>query len=79
VSRLKLTYVEWQDSCCSPGWDSPHGDEPLTIRSFGILVRKGKQSVTLSTSRSMNGRYMDQLTIPRSAIREMKRLKHKRE
>jgi|GEM_PF-5977673 len=78
MSKLKLTYVEWEDSSCSPGWGPPHSDEPLTIRSFGILVRQGKQSVTISTSRSINGSYMDQLTIPRSAIREIKTQKKKR-
>lgn len=77
MSKIRLASVQWEDSCSSSGWEHPHEDKRFLIRSFGILVREGKKSVTISTSRSSQGdRYMDQLTIPRSAIRKMKTWKH---
>ena len=71
---LKIVYVEWEDSSTTFGWHEEHDDEPLVIQSVGILVREGKKSVTLSTSRAVNGDYVDQITIPRRAIRTMRKV-----
>ncbi len=73
--KVKVIYVEWEDSAMSAGWEQPHSDKPLFIRSAGILVRQGRRSITLSTSRSQGGLYVDQLTIPRSAIRKLRKIK----
>ena len=75
MKKLKLAYVQWEDSATDPGWSPPHDDERFWIKSFGILVREGKKTVTLSTSKSPGGNYVDQITIPRSAIRKMRRVK----
>ena len=73
MKKFKLVKIKWEDSFCSPGWDAAQKDERFIIHSFGLLVHEGKNSVTISTSRSQRGRYMDQLTIPRSAIRKMEK------
>jgi hypothetical protein len=67
--------IKWEDSFTSPGWDEAQRDERFFIQSVGLLVHEGKHSVTISTSQSQRRRYMDQLTIPRSAIRKIKQLK----
>jgi hypothetical protein len=75
---MRLVSITWIDSFCSPDWDNAQPDEHFKIRSFGILVREGKKSVTISTSQSGNGKFMDQLTIPLCAIQKMKRVKWKK-
>lgn len=76
---LPVAYVEWVDSQTSYGWrkfDLRQGDdEPCVIRSVGIVAHQNRVSVSLSTSQSKNGNVVDFITIPRSAIKKLKKLK----
>jgi len=74
VKKLKAVQIKWEDSFTSPGWDNPQRDGRHYILSVGLLVHEGKHSVTISTSVSQRHRYMDQLTIPRSAIKKMRKM-----
>ncbi len=69
-----VVFIEWEDSCTTQGWGQPEKDETSLIRSAGILVSQTKKAVTISSSKSQGGRYVDQLAIPRSCIQKMVRL-----
>ena len=72
---MKVLYVEWVDSCTSRGWDNLDKSGPVLIRSVGIRVHRDANSLVLSTSKSGSGRYVDQITIPASAIKKVRRVK----
>ena len=75
---LPIAYIEWEDSSANSGWRKPDEtyDTPEMIRSIGILVHNTKDFVSISTSQGTTT-FMDTLTIPRSAIRVMRRLRMK--
>ena len=75
--KPKAAYVEWIDSCSNRGWGMFNKDEdrPIVIRSVGILVYN-RDHVTLSTSIDPQGKIADPLSIPRCAIRRIKRIKY---
>ena len=70
-----LVYVEWEDSCTVYGWRDPELDGPSKIKSVGHLVTKNNKFMVISTSQSESGRFVDQLTIPRSCIKKIKKVK----
>jgi len=68
-NKVKWAVIEWEDSQSTYGWQPPLVNEPSAmIVSVGLLVDANKKTVTISTSKSSGGRYVDSLTIPRSAI-----------
>ncbi len=72
----KLCIIEWDDSQSNHGWRSiEEVDEVAGIKSAGFLLREGKNTVTISTSVDEYLHFIDQLTIPRSAIRKIKKVK----
>ena len=73
--RLDIVYVEWDDSESSYGWREPETEKPKAIKSFGILVDKNKNGVSISTSKTDYGKYVDQMWIPASAIRKFRKIK----
>lgn len=72
---VMVVRVWWVDSTTTMGWCLEDVDGPTVIESVGQLVREDEESVVLSTSRSREGRYIDQLTIPRRCIRKMRKLR----
>lgn len=72
-----VAYVEWADSACNRGWldFNRATDGPSLIQSVGILVHSSKDFVTLTTSCDSAGKVTDSLSIPRSAIRKIRRVK----
>jgi hypothetical protein len=67
--------IEWMDSATTPGWQYPDNDGPAKIISVGLLVRQDKHSLTISTSVGQFGRYCEQLTIPRSVVKKLKKVR----
>lgn len=74
---LEAMYVEWEDSSYRTGWREPMKGEggPCSIRSIGVIAAVNKDSVVIATSDGGNGDYLQQVCIPRSAIRKMKRVR----
>lgn len=75
MHKLQAVYVEWEDSCSDVGWRGPDKDFTSLIRSVGLLLERTEKTVTLSTSLSEGGRCLDQVCIPRSVIRKMRKVK----
>jgi len=73
--KFPVVYVEWDDSESTYGWRAPETPKPAAIRSIGVLANKDKNGVIISTSKTEYGKYVNQLWIPRSAIRKMKNIK----
>lgn len=71
----KAVYVEWVDSSTTYGWQNPESDETSLIRSVALLVAKTARTITLSTSESQHGRMVDQISIPMSCVRKLRRIK----
>ena len=68
--------VEWMDSCEKHGWTNVKDAASKTrIVSVGLLVKKNKKEITISTSYCRAfGTVCSPLTIPRTAITKMKKL-----
>ena len=74
--KLRVAYVEWEDSCSSRGWGEfqKERDGPIIIRSIGIVVHRDKDFIALSTCLDPHGKSTDSMAIPASAIRKVKRV-----
>jgi hypothetical protein len=72
---LTVVHIEWIDSCSNSGWRNPEEDGISHIHSVGLLVREQPEYVTLSSSKGEYGKYSDMMSIPRSCITRMKKLK----
>lgn len=68
--------VEWMDSCEKHGWTDVNDAASRTrIVSVGLLVKKTKKEITISTSYCPQFKNVcSPLTIPRSAIKKMKKV-----
>jgi hypothetical protein len=71
----EVRYIEWTDSCTILGWQPPEEKGVSHITSIGLFVSENSEEVILSASRSEHGRVLDQVAIPRSAIRTMRKVK----
>lgn len=73
--RPEVRYIEWTDSCTTFGWQAPETKGVSHITSIGLFVAENSEEVIISTSRSEHGRVLDQVAIPRRAIRVMRKVK----
>lgn len=78
VKRLPIIEVEWTDSCSVGGWKS-RADyekyEPDECRSIGYLVKRTHSHIILvQTQSDQNSNVTDGITIPRSAIKSVRKL-----
>jgi hypothetical protein len=69
--------VEWVDSCAHHGWRDEDEEFPVSFcRTSGYLIHRDKTRVTIASSQdATSGHVSDIITIPRSAIRKVRRLK----
>jgi hypothetical protein len=74
IAGHKIVRVSWIDATTTGGWRLADKGGTDIIESIGILVNKEKDWVTLSASVSRWGNYLDQITIPASAIKKLKYL-----
>jgi len=84
VALPMLVYVDWVDSGTSHGWRNydpreAREDGALFCRTVGYLVSKNANSVRIAASIALNDEskadsHCCAITIPRFAIRRMKRL-----
>lgn len=72
-----VAYIEWDDSESIYGWREVEEGMPERIKSVGVVMKKDKKGVTISTSRTAYGKCVDQLWIPSTAIRKFRRIKIK--
>ena len=74
--KMKIVYVKWIDSASLTGWRSAeqHKGPPPYIESAGYLLEKTDEYVTLLQSMSAYGNGDNSLTIPRCAIKRIRRV-----
>ena len=72
---MKLVSFEWIDSSTTFGWQPPEKNETVVIRSVGWLVNKTPKTITISSSQSKYGKFLDQVNVPRFAIRNYRILR----
>ncbi len=79
IDKNPVVYIEWVDSQTNYGWRKEErvDDEVCLIKSVGIQVSKTKTSITISTSKSSFGNFVDKLSIPICSIKNLKRLEAK--
>ena len=72
--------LEWMDACGKHGWTDVKDAASITrIVSVGLLVKETKKAITISTSYSPQfGQVDSPMTIPRTAIKKMKKLSRRR-
>lgn len=77
MSQARL--IKWIDSASCHGWHSDDSldNEALIISSIGWVVKEDKNAVTITTSVAPAGSVSNPLTIPKCAIKSMKRLPHR--
>jgi hypothetical protein len=76
--KLKAISIDWIDSQTSYGWrqfDAREDGPPCKIKSIGWLVGETKDTVSISHACSQNGNFADFMTIPRVAIKKIKKVK----
>ncbi len=73
IGKYKIARVTWVDSYTTARWQEPIPNEEASdvIESVGIEVQRTKRSITISTSISKWGNFMDQITIPMCAIHKV--------
>jgi hypothetical protein len=69
--KQDIVMLTWLDSANTSGWHPEDESGPVTIKSIGLLVNETREFIVISTSKSDQGRYMDQLTIPRSVVKKI--------
>lgn len=76
IKGHKVVRVRWNDASSMSGWRDIQRTEPSAdiIESIGILIKKNKHGVVLSTSISEWGNSVDPITIPKHAIQKLKYL-----
>ena len=72
---MKLIYIEWKDAATSAGWTYKEDTGLMDVRSVGWLVKQDKTTLTIATSQSKYGKFLDPLAIPKHSISKMKFLK----
>ena len=72
---MNLIYVEWKDAATSSGWNYKEDTGLMNVRSVGWLVKQDKTTLTITTSQSKYGKFLDPLSIPKHSISQMKVLK----
>lgn len=83
TKRDKLLYVEWDDACSHDNrWQHRKTYEatnsPDHVQSVGWLIAEDAKAITLCASRStVNDQLSGDVTIPKSAIRKRRILRHK--
>lgn len=71
---VKAVRVDWIDSMAQHGWGHYDPEVEMACTSVGILVESRGDRVVLALSRSAY-QHGDYLSIPRSAVRRVKRLR----
>ena len=74
--RFPIYEVEWLDSAHTPGWRAESTDYGTSIcLTVGYLLHRDRAMVSLVQSQSQHGSVAEIISIPRVAVRSMKRLK----
>lgn len=77
--RYPLVEIEWEDARFFEGWSTVEGDAAAArtarCRSWGVLVKKSEEHLTIAQTISTEGMKADLLTLPISMVRRIKVLK----
>lgn len=73
---MKMVRVTWVDAATVDQWQVLGSLSPIfSVTSVGYLLKKTKKRVVLVQSVSENDQQSAQLTLPRVAVRSIKRLR----
>lgn len=75
IDGYEIVYVEWLDACASAGWHSSRDIREgglAKMKSIGFLVHRDSETVIISSSKGVEDRFGDAMTIPRSAVTKIK-------
>lgn len=74
---MKMVLVLWNDSSIEHGWrvDDCTNDKVAYCRTVGILKAEGKEKITVALGDSDCGSVMETITIPKSCIKLIRRLR----
>ena len=79
MRKYPILFVEWIDAHSEYGWHefSHVQSEPDPQRSVGFLIRESENTISIAQSHQEEGSLVaDVLTIPRSYITSIKKLRH---
>ena len=75
---MKLLLVEWDDSSTCVGWHRLSSEDDIShCISTGLLCKETEKSITLTISKSELGSIAETISIPRSCIKRIRRLRVK--
>ena len=73
---MRLSLVEWEDSSTCVGWHRLGYDDDISrCVSIGVLCKESDKFITLALSKSDSGNIGDTISIPRSCVKRIRRLK----
>lgn len=72
---MKAIYIEWWDSSRTLGWGDAHTGAPMLCKSIGWEVHRAKKWITISANYNGGTQFCEQMTIPLSCVRKIKRIK----
>ena len=77
MKKGMMVLIEWDDSNVTHGWrlDDCSGDKVAHCRTVGILKVEDETKVIVAFSDSDCGSVMETITIPRSSIKAIKKLR----
>ena len=75
--QLPVYYIKWADSGTDKGWRDVVTWErgPIICETVALVLHQDKKVFVVTSTVNGEGQYLDQLTIPRRAILELKELK----
>ncbi len=75
MQNRKFAYVKWEDISFDSSWvdsDKAKDVKGIICETVGWIVRKDRQYLCISSSRSELDKVADRTTIPRSNVRELR-------
>ena len=65
---VEVAMVRWRLPGRKEGWDDCYVSQVYEALSMGIIVDTSAEALTLSTSKTAEGKYVDPISIPKSSI-----------
>lgn len=75
MTRPQRVEITWIDAYSTSGWGHAIPSEKMIWTSVGYLLAKTKQEVVICQSQDPWGKSGERLTIPRSCVKRIRRLR----